>query len=154
MISGFSSQEPRPFVGNVPKPEEVFPLELPASPTGLTEAHYTELDVRLNHIFEAFQKEGKLVSVVNGNIEGTIYTKVLVQAQKEFPQITAAIFNNYLTFHRKLHILGYHPTPTTKVLRPKKTFNHPAPPSSPPTESFGHRAANDVDRHEESPELF
>lgn len=154
MISGFSSQEPRPFVGHVPKPEEVFPLELPASPTGLTEAHYTELDVRLNHIFEKFQKDGKLENTTNGSIKGPVYTKILIQAQKEFPDITASIFNNYIIFHRKLHILGYQPKPTTKVLRPQKAFSHPAPPSSPPIETFGHRAANDVERRGKNEELF
>lgn len=111
-------------------PEEVFPLDL----TLPKEELYEELDVRLNHLFEKYEAEGKLKSATNSTMLGQVYVSLFMEATTKYPQIKAELFKEYLEEHRNLTI--WNPVKrgwktTTKIVESRHRVHPPLPTKSP-----------------------
>lgn len=60
---------------------------------------FRELDKRLEGIFEAYKDK-----IVDGCISGSEYSHMQQEAQKQFPDVTASVFNPYLFQYKKIKI--------------------------------------------------
>lgn len=127
-------------------PEEVFPLVLLKNPEELTEEQYTELDLRLNHFFEEYEKKG---FIQGSKIKGAKYISLERAVVAQFPEITAAVFNHYLKSRRGIAIEGYTSVgqSTRKVIRPGISDKPRA--ASPPSVSQRNKSAGD-----DTPDLY